>query len=130
MLSEERVILMTRMASYERGEGRENVKIGNYFRADYIALHVLKAVVCAIISFGILFGLYMLCNFEEFMENLYKMDLLAFAKDVLMYLVAVVGGYAVLTYIICTWRYAAAKKSLKCYYHNLKKLNSLYQESQ
>lgn len=77
-----------------------------------------------------MFGLYMLCNFEEFMENLYKMDLLAFAKDVLMYLVAVVGGYAVLTYIICTWRYAAAKKSLKCYYHNLKKLNSLYQESQ
>ena len=45
MLSEERIILMTRMASYERGEGRENVKIGNYFRADYIALHVLKAVV-------------------------------------------------------------------------------------
>ena len=69
MLSEERIILMTRMASYERGEGRENVKIGNYFRADYIALHVLKAVVCAIISFGILFGLYMLCNIEEFLED-------------------------------------------------------------
>ena len=77
-----------------------------------------------------MFGLYMLCNFEEFMENLYKMDLLAFAKDVLKYLVAAVGGYAVLTYIVCTWRYAAAKKSLKCYYHNLKKLNSLYHESQ
>ena len=29
MLSEERIILMTRMASYEQGEGRENVKIGN-----------------------------------------------------------------------------------------------------
>ena len=124
MLSEERIILMTRMASYERGEGRENVKIGNYFRADYIALHVLKAVVCAIISFGILFGLYMLCNIEEFLEDLYKMDLLAFASCVM------VGGYAVLTYIVCTWRYARAKKSLKCYYHNLKKLNSLYQDGQ
>ncbi len=130
MLSEERIILMTRMASYERGEGRENVKIGNYFRADYIALQVLKAVVCAILSFGILFGLYMLCNFEDFLENLYKMDLLAFAKDVLTYLVGMVGSYAVLTYIVCTWRYAKAKKSLKCYYNNLKKLNSLYHDGQ
>ena len=130
MLNEERIILMTHLAAYETNEGKKNVKIDHYFRSDYIALQVLKSIVCAIIAYGIMFGLYMLCNFEEFMENLYKMDLLAFAKDVLMYLVAVVGGYAVLTYIICTWRYAAAKKSLKCYYHNLKKLNSLYQESQ
>lgn len=130
MLNEERIILMTRMASYEQGEGKENVKIGNYFRSDYIALQVLKSIVCAILSYGILFALYMLCNFEDFMENLYKIDLLAFGKDVLTYLVAMVGGYAVLTYLVCTWRYAAAKKSLKCYYHNLKKLNSLYHESQ
>ena len=130
MLSEERIILMTRMASYEQGEGKKNVKIGNYFRSDYIALQTLKAVICAIIAFAIMFGLYMLCNFEEFMENLYKMDLLAFAKEVLTYFAAMVGGYAVLTYIVCTWRYASAKKSLKCYYHNLKKLNSLYQDGQ
>ena len=72
----------------------------------------------------------MLCNIEEFLEDLYKMDLLAFAREVLTYLAVMVGGYAVLTYIVCTWRYARAKKSLKCYYHNLKKLNSLYQDGQ
>ena len=130
MLSEERIILMTRMASYEQGEGKKNVRIGNYFRSDYIALQTLKAIVCAILVFGILFGLYVLCNFEDLMENLYKMDLLAFAREVLTYLAVMVGGYAVLTYIVCTWRYARAKKSLKCYYHNLNKLNSLYQDGQ
>ena len=70
MLSEERIILMTRMASYEQGEGKKNVRIGNYFRSDYIALQTLKAIVCAILVFGILFGLYVLCNFEDLMENL------------------------------------------------------------
>ena len=130
MLNEERIILMTQMASYEQGEGKENVKIGNYFRSDYIALQVLKSIVCAIIAYGVMFGLYMLCNIEEFLEDLYKMDLLAFAREVLTYLAVMVGGYAVLTYIVCTWRYARAKKSLKCYYHNLKKLNSLYQDGQ
>lgn len=130
MLSEERIILMTRMASYEQGEGKDNVKIGNFFRSDYIAMQVLKSVICAIISFGILCGLYVLCNFESLMENLYKMDLVEFAKKALTYFVGIVGGYGALTYVVCTWRYALAKKSLKCYYHNLKKLNSLYQDSQ
>ena len=125
MLSEERIILMTRMASYEQGEGRDNVKVGNYFRSDYISIQVLKSVICATIT-GPVFGIYMLCNYEEFMGNLYNMDLLAFAKDVLTYFCAMVGGYGVLTYVVCTWRYVSAKKSLKCYYHNLKKLGSMY----
>lgn len=129
MLNEERVILMTRMASYEKGEGRKNVKIGNYFRSDYIAAQVLKAIICAILSFLIVFGLYLLYHFEAFMQELYEMDLIAFAKDVLIYFFTFVTGYSVIIYIISTWRYAKAKKSLRCYYNNLKKLNSLYNET-
>lgn len=129
MLNEERVILMTRMASYERSEGRENVKIGNYFRSDYIAAQVIKAVISAVIAFLLLFGLYLLYNFETLMQNLYEMDLIAFARDVSIYFFVFVAGYGILTYLICTWRYAKAKKSLKCYYNNLKKLNSLYNET-
>lgn len=129
MLNEERIILMTRMASYEQGEGRENVKIGNYFRSDYIAVQVLKSIACSSIAFIIMFGIYLLCHYEELLENLYEMDLIGFVKDNVTNFVAVVGGYAVFTYIVCTWRYASAKKSLKCYYHNLKKLSSLYNET-
>ncbi len=131
MLNEERVILMTRMASYEAGEGKENVKIGNYFRSDYIAIQVLKSIVCGVLAFVILFGLYILYHFEEFMQDLYKLDdLIAFAQDVMFYFIGTVVGYGVIAYLACSWRYAKAKKSLKCYYHNLKKLNSLYNEMQ
>jgi len=130
MLNEERVILMTRMASYENGEGRENVKIANYFRSDYVAVQVLKSIVCGTVVFAIIFGLYILYHFEEFMQNLYKMDLIVFARDILFYFAVTVAGYGVLTYLACSWRYAEARKSLKCYYHNLKELNSLYDEVQ
>ena len=117
------------MASYEQGEGRKNVKIGNYFRSDYITVQVLKAVICGMIAFLIMFGLYVLCNYEELMQKLYDIDeLLAFAKEVLTYFCAMVGGYSILTYIICTWKYVSAKKSLKFYYHNIKKLGTMYNE--
>ena len=42
MLNEERVILMTKLASYETNEGKKNVAIGNYFRSDYIGWQVLS----------------------------------------------------------------------------------------
>ena len=128
MLNEERVILMTRMASYECGEGKKNVKIGNYFRSDYIAVQVLKSVICATIAYAVAFALYIFYDFEIFMQDLYKIDLIAFAKNALTYYGITVAGYGILTYIVSTYRHAKAKNNLKRYYHNLKKLNSLYDQ--
>ena len=47
MLNEDRIILMTKLASYENGEGRKNVAIGNYFRSDYIGIQTAKSVLSA-----------------------------------------------------------------------------------
>ena len=126
MLNEERVILMTRMASYENGEGRGNMSIGNYFRSDYIGKEVLKAVICATISFGLCFALYLFYDFEGFMLNIYKMDLLQFVKNILILYAVVVVIYGVISYIIFSIRYKRSKKSLKKYYNNLRKLSGLY----
>ena len=126
MLNEERIILMTKLASYESGEGKKNAAIGNYFRSDYISLQVVKSVINATIAFVICFALYVLYDFENFMADIYKMDLFVFAKNVLIWYAVVVIGFAVLTYIVYSYRYSKAKKSLKNYNINLKKLSALY----
>lgn len=126
MLNEERVILMTKMESYEENEGKKNVNIGNYFRGDYIAIQVMKSILCATIAYVIVFALYIFYDFEVFMQDLYKMDLIEFAKNVLFYYGVTVVSYAIISYAVYSYRYTKAKKSLKCYYHNLKKLGSLY----
>ena len=128
MLSEERIILMTKMASYECNEGKKNMAIGKYFRSDYIAIQIMKSFVYGTIAFFIIFGLYILYDFETFMQDLYKMDLLAFARGVLIFYGVSVIAYAIVSYIVYSYRYAKAKKSLKCYYHNLKKLSAMYAE--
>lgn len=129
MLNEERIILMTKLASYESGEGKKNAAIGSYFRSDYIGMQVIKSVIGATISFFIVFGLYVLYDFENFMLDIYKMDLFVFAKNILMIYAGVVIGFAVLTYVVYSYRYSKAKKSLKNYYNNLKKLASLYDKN-
>ncbi|MDD6811971.1 MAG: hypothetical protein PUD93_08915 [Lachnospiraceae bacterium] len=126
MLNEERVILMTKLASYEANEGKKNIAIGNYFRGDYIGWQVLKSIISATIAFVVVFAMYIFYDFEVFMMDIYKMDLLEFGKNVLILYAAVVGGYAVISYIVYAYRYNRAKKSLKLYYMNLKKLSNMY----
>lgn len=128
MLNEERIILMTQMASYEANEGKKNMAIGKYFRSDYITVQILKAVISATIAFGLAFALFIFYDFEVFMQDIYKMDLIVFAQNVLKYYGITVVSYSLLSYGICSYRYAKAKKSLKCYYRNLKKINSMYDE--
>lgn len=126
MLNEERIKLMTKMASYEANEGKRNTSIGNYYRGDYISKQVIKSVLCATIAFIVVFGLFIFYDFEFFMSDIYNMDLLQFGKRVLILYVITTLAYSVISYLVYTHRYAKAKKKLKIYYNNLKKLAYLY----
>lgn len=126
MLNEERVILMTKLASYEAKEGKKNIAIGNYFRSDYISLQLMKSMVCATIAFGLIFGLYILYDIEKFMQEIYKMDLVQFAKNILVQYAVFVVVYGIISYLVYAFKYSRAKKSLKCYHNNLKKLSGKY----
>lgn len=130
MLNEERVVLMTKLASYETNEGRKNVAIGNYFRSDYIGWQVLKSIISATIAFVVVFAMYIFYDFEIFMMDIYKMDLLEFGKNVLLAYAGVVGSYAVISYIVYAYRYSRAHKSLRLYYMNLRKLAGMYGHKQ
>lgn len=126
MINEEKVILMTEMASYESGKGKKDISILNYFRGDYIGFQVLKSVIAATISFLALFAVYLFYNFETLMQNIYKMDLMEFGKSVIILYLCTVGVYCVISYVVYATKYNRAKKSLKIYYSNLKKLASMY----
>lgn len=130
MLNEERVILMTKMASYEEKEGKQDKEVGSYFRGDYVAIQVMKSVVCGTVAFAICFGVYFYCRLDEFMESIYKIDLVSFIQNILFYYAISMIVYGALTYLFTTWHYMKVKKSLKQFYQHLKKLNALYKESQ
>ena len=126
MLNEKRIILMTKMASYEANEGKKNVAIGSYFRSDYIGWQVLKSIISASIAFVVVFGMYIFYDFEIFMTDIYKMDLLEFARHVLSLYLWTIGVYAVISYIVYAFRYSRAVKSLRVYHMNLRKLSDMY----
>lgn len=130
MIKEEKVILMTKLASYESGKGKKDINILNYFRSDYIGFQILKSVIAATVSFFAVFAVYVFYNFEDLMQDIYKMDLLSYGKTVIILYLCVVGVYGVISYVVYASRYNKAKKSLRTYYAGLKKLAGMYADKE
>jgi len=130
MVSEDKVILMTKLAVFEKNEGRRNMNIVNFYRSDYIGFQLLKAVIAATVSYFAVLAVYVFYDFENLMSEIYRMDLFAFGKNLVILYAWTVGGYTLLCYIAHTLKYAMAKKKLKGYYTNLRKLQGLQKKDQ
>ncbi|MCQ2498044.1 MAG: hypothetical protein MJ133_03590 [Lachnospiraceae bacterium] len=125
MINEEKVILMTKLAAFEKREGRKDNNILSYFRSDYIGFQILKAVIAGTISFFAVLVVYVFYNFETLMADIYKMDFMEMGKSIVTIYLIVIVIYAVLCYILYAYRYSKAKRRLKTYYMNLRKLDNL-----
>ena len=127
MLNEERIIMMTRMAAYESGEGKKNGAIGSYFRGDYIGLQVLKSIISATIAYFLVCGIYLLYHFETLLDGIYEMDLWGFARNAAIAYIVTVAVYALISYVVYSYKYGKAKKKQKAYMNRLRQLSQIYQ---
>lgn len=126
MLNEEKVRLMTELAIFEENAGKKDISINGYFRGDYISFQVLKSAIYATIGFAVAFAMYILYDLEDFLANLYKLDIIAFSRDVCTKYFAVLAVYVLISYFVYAFRYTRAKKHLKRYAVNLRRLREIY----
>lgn len=61
------------------------------------------------------------------MQDIYKLDLLAFGKSIIILYLCVTAAYGVISYVVYANRYNKAQKHLRTYYANLKRLASMYE---
>lgn len=130
MVNETRVKLMTRMAAYEKDEYKQSRAVFSFFKSDYISLQMLKSVISATLAFGILFGLFVMYDFEVFMKDIYRMDMFEFMRNVVLLYVIFLSILLVITYVVSLYRYKRALQSIRRYYANLKRLSRIYGEEE
>lgn len=130
MLSEERISIMTRMASYEAGEGKEDMPVKQYYRKDYVSYQMIRTFISSTISFGILFLFWAMYSMEKIMEQLPKMDLVKFGTSVLIMYVAFVLLYQVIAVIVYNRKYSKATERMKKYHADLKKVIKLHEKEE
>ena len=129
MINEEgkkKIRLMTRIAIYEKTEGKRNEPVAKYFRSDYIGMKILGAIICSTVVFFIIIGLYLLCNSERLMTDFYRIDLMEYAKKLILYYIGFVVMYVSIVAVVFFVKYNKAVKYKRIFSRNLKKLLSHY----
>ena len=117
VLNENKVKMMTKMAIYEKNEGRKMLRTAKYFKGDFIAFGILKTLITTTFAFMIVAIMYVLCNAEGLVENINSMDYLAFGRRVAIYYIAAV---------VYNVQYERSRKGLKKYFSRLNKLERFY----
>lgn len=127
MVNENKVILMTKLASYEAHEGKKYLAIGRYFRSDYISLQLLKSLISGTLAFLVAAGMSVLYDMEAFMKNFYQTsDMIQLIKEMGIKYLILMGIYMLISYVVAAYQYNRSRQSLKTYYGNLKKLSKYY----
>ncbi len=126
MVNEEKVRIMAKLAIYENGKGKQELKLAKYFKSDYIKYNVLKTIVSTAICYWLAVLLYVLINLQKLTENLTTMDYMSVLYRLLIGFVVVVLVYAIFARIFYDRQYEKARPNIVIYNHFLKKLEEYY----
>lgn len=128
MIDQERVQEMTRLAAYEKREGKTCRQVTHFYRSDFVSRHLLKGFFCGTVAFGMLLLLWGIYHIETLIANLDTMDLIQFGNSILVKYLFFLAVYLLIVDIYANVTYAVGKRGTKYYYRHLKRLERLYNE--
>ncbi len=122
MVREKNVKLMTKIAIYEKNQGKSEIPMNEYYKGDYVRLNVLKSVVFGTIAYGLIVALVVVYQMEFLLSNILKMDYKALAIKILVLYLLWTFVYWLVARIVYARRYERSRSRIIIYNHDLKKL--------
>ena len=129
MINEQRTRMMTKLALYESRRGKKELQITRYAPGDYVTAHMLWSFVCGTIAFVIVLALWVLYNIESLLIELFSMDIMHLAINILLVYIIYMGLYLGMCYVYISYRYGRYKKRVNKFLLGLKELYRQYVQS-
>lgn len=126
MISEEKVVLMSKMAIFESGKGKDALRICDYTQKDYVYTQVVKNCLLSTVGFVLalfLIGVLSMDAIASLLANM-KISILLILLGVLYMLFVILAGIGTRRRAIA--RYNDAKEMAKEYKEYVLKLNEFY----
>lgn len=123
MVNENKVKIMTEIASYLEGKGKSDLKVMRHFKLDYVSLNSFRVMLLATLGILIIFGLDVMDKFLNNMENISEFDFVGQGTVYLTLWILAMLFYAVVSGKIYRQRYVDAKKRTEEYENLLQKLD-------
>ena len=126
MLNENKVKMMTKMAIYEKNEGRRMLKTARYFKSDYIAFGILKTLITTSIAYIIMLIMYVLYNMESIIKDINMIDYTEVGTNLIIGYVAMIAVFSAIAFVVYGKQYDNSRNGLKRYFSRLNKLERFY----
>ena len=130
MVNVRKVRLMTKLAIYEKQEGKEDLRLGKYFRRDYVRLKILHNIVAVTIGYLLVLGMIIAYQMEYLIREAVNLDYIGMGKTILGGYIIVVTVYVMASAVGYSLYYSYSRKKLAKYFRMLRLLRSMYREEE
>lgn len=117
---------MTRMASYEKNEGKQDLKKMHFFKMDYVSFNNFKTRFGVTIALLMLFGGDFAIKFINNMATITTFDFVGQFVEYFTIWLAFMVIYSFISAFIYKGKYTQAEKRIEVYEHQLKQLRKMH----
>lgn len=126
MLNNKKIRIMSKLAIYEKGKGKEDIRASYYYKADYIRYNLLKTIVSVTCGYLLIIILATLYHAETFINQAMQIDYKKLGGQILLVYIGLLIIYILCSVLITTRRYHRSRKNLRRYNKGLKELKEIY----
>ena len=128
MLDKQKVKLMTELAIYEQNQGKEDLKINEYYRKDYAELHTICSVIWVTLGYAGVVGLGVLAGLDFLVANVSKTMIITLGAGIVGGYLAVLIIYSLVAQYLFRQKHKEARERIKFFNNDLTKLLKLYEK--
>ncbi len=119
---------MTKLALYEKKQGKEDIRLSKYYRGDFVRMELLKTLVSVTFGSLLLVVAAIIYKAEYLIAEATRLDYAAIGKTLLgMYIILMVI-FSILSVVGYTVKYNMSRKKLAQYFRLLKRLRKMNSE--
>lgn len=128
MLNNRKIRVMTKLALYEQGKGKEDIKMAKYYKTDYVRLQMLKTIVNVTLGYALILLMIGMYKSEYLINKAVTLNFVRIGQNILGFYIITVTVYIISSIIGYSFKYDKSRKYLSKYFKTLKKLSSIYSE--
>lgn len=125
MINEDKVKLMMKLSAYEQGEGKEDLRVTEFFKGDYISYNTFLVMLGVSVSLLMFFLADIGGKFFDNMQTFIEYDFVGQGIEYLTVWIVFMIVYGIIASIIYRKRYRDTKERLDIYRKNLNDLRRM-----
>lgn len=130
MLNEDKIRIMTKLAIYEQGKGKESIKNNKYYKKDYVGIMMINTALTITMAFLLGLFLWIIYKVDFFVEKIVSINLLNIGIKILVIYGIIFITYMLISYVVYSIKYLKMQDMNTKYSEELKDLYMIYKREE